>query len=103
MVGMTEHSGSSEDGGCQEAIHRLYHYLDGELTEERRRAIQAHLDECNPCLEAYDFEAELRSIVAGHCREQPPSTLRDRVAAALRSEREAAAGRRIGGSTPGRS
>ena len=30
-------------GDCQEALHTLYHYLDGELTPERRQAIPQHL------------------------------------------------------------
>ncbi len=28
---------------CDGAIHRVYHYLDGELTVWKRRAIKAHL------------------------------------------------------------
>ena len=28
---------------CDEAIHQLYHFLDGELTEERRIKISEHL------------------------------------------------------------
>ena len=34
---------------CDEAILRIYQYLDGELTVWRRRAISRHLDECPPC------------------------------------------------------
>ncbi len=45
---------------CNETIERLYTYLDGELTDERRHEIKEHLDECAPCLGAFDFEAELR-------------------------------------------
>ncbi len=33
-------------GDCQDALHTLYHYLDGELTADRRQAIQKHLDQC---------------------------------------------------------
>ena len=33
------------------AIHQLYHYLDGELTDERRTQIAEHLDFCAPCAE----------------------------------------------------
>ena len=29
---------------CDEAVHELYHYLDGELTEERRDEIRVHLE-----------------------------------------------------------
>jgi mycothiol system anti-sigma-R factor len=69
--------------GCQEAIETLYNFLDGELTDRRRSEIQLHLEECAPCLEAFDFEAELKLIIARKCRDQVPSNLRDRVHEAL--------------------
>jgi mycothiol system anti-sigma-R factor len=76
--------GSSYDpSGCQEAIHTLYHFLDGELTEQRRQQISEHLVECSPCLEAFDFEAELKLVIARKCRDQVPQALRDRVYRAL--------------------
>lgn len=70
-------------GGCQDALHTLYHYLDGELTEDRRRAIERHLHECQPCLHAFDFEAELKMVVARSCRDQVPNHLRSKIAKAL--------------------
>jgi mycothiol system anti-sigma-R factor len=71
---------------CQEAIHIIYHYLDGELTEGRRQEIQTHLDACLPCLEAFDFEAELRIFIARKCRDEVPESLRLRVAEAIHHE-----------------
>ena len=73
---------------CQEAIHTLYHYLDGELTEYRRVEIRQHLDDCMPCLEAFDFEAELRIVIAHKCRDAVPDHLRIRVAKAIRAVEE---------------
>jgi mycothiol system anti-sigma-R factor len=70
-------------GECEAALRILYHYLDGELTPERRRAIQRHLDECSPCLQAFDFEAELKVLVARCCRDQVPESLRVKVAEVL--------------------
>jgi mycothiol system anti-sigma-R factor len=67
-------------GDCDEALHTLYNFLDGELTPDRRRAIQDHLEHCAPCLHAFDFEAELKSLVARSCRDQVPESLRSRVA-----------------------
>ena len=67
-------------GDCQDALQTLYHYLDGELTPERRAAIQRHLSQCGPCLDAFDFEAELKAVVARSCRDQVPDSLRQRVA-----------------------
>ena len=69
--------------GCQEAIQTLYHFLDGELTDQRRYEIQLHLDECSPCLEAFDFEAELKLVIARKCRDQVPARPRERVRRAL--------------------
>jgi mycothiol system anti-sigma-R factor len=73
-----------ESGGdCEQALRTLYYFLDGELTAERREAIQHHLDECSPCLEAFDFEAELKMAIARCCRDQVPDGLRQRVADVL--------------------
>lgn len=77
--------------GCDETIERLYSYLDGELTEQRRIEIARHLDLCGPCVGAYGFESELRKLVANRCRDRVPDALRARVAEALREESAAAA------------
>ncbi len=72
--------------GCEETIERLYFYLDGELTEQRRIEISRLLDLCGPCVGAYGFEAELRKLVANRCKERVPDALIARVADALRQE-----------------
>jgi mycothiol system anti-sigma-R factor len=68
---------------CEDALHELYGFLDGELTDERRKRIHRHLDDCQPCAEPYDFEAELRQIVRRKCQEQVPDHLVAKVRAAL--------------------
>jgi mycothiol system anti-sigma-R factor len=73
---------------CRAALHELYGYLDGELTDERRAAIHRHLDECQPCAEPYDFEAELREVVRRKCQEQVPASLMAKVQAALAREQQ---------------
>jgi len=68
-------------GDCTDALNTLYHFLDGELTTERRLAIQHHLEECSPCLRAFDFEAELKAVIARCCREDHvPDSLKQKVA-----------------------
>jgi mycothiol system anti-sigma-R factor len=71
---------------CGETVHRLYHFLDGELTPDRRHLIADHLDKCAPCLEAYDFEAEVRRLIADKCKDHVPDHLRERIAAAIEHE-----------------
>ena len=70
---------------CYEAVELLYHYLDGELTYERRVVIAMHLAECPPCGDAFEFERDLRIVIAQRCRERVPEGLRARVYDALRS------------------
>ena len=68
---------------CDVALAELYQYLDGELTDDGRRRIEQHLRDCSPCLEAFDFEAEIRRLVADRCRDQCPDALRQRIQAAI--------------------
>ena len=72
--------------GCDETIERLYYYLDGELTEQRRIEIARHLDLCGPCVGAYGFEQDLRKLLVNRCQDRVPDALRERVAQALRDE-----------------
>ena len=76
------------DDNCDDALHELYGFLDGELTVERRAKIQSHLDDCPPCYEAFDFEAELRIVIARKCTEQVPDALKRRIAEAIAQEPE---------------
>jgi mycothiol system anti-sigma-R factor len=71
------------DVDCNETIEILYTYLDGELTDERRIVIKRHLDFCPPCLGAFDFESELRQVIADRCKDHVPDALRQRIHDAL--------------------
>ena len=71
---------------CEEAVHELYTYLDGELTEVRREEIRVHLDYCGPCGGAAEFEAELRRVIANRCKDRVPESLIRRVAEAIEEE-----------------
>jgi len=77
---------AAQQADCREAVERLYFYLDGELTIERRAVIQRHLDSCSDCIEAYEFEAELRMAISRSCREAVPGELRVRIARAISFE-----------------
>jgi mycothiol system anti-sigma-R factor len=62
---------------CNETLRELEAFLDGELSGDSRHAIHAHLEGCNDCLQAFDFHAELRTVIAAKCRndEMPPTLL----------------------------
>ncbi len=81
---MAEHAG--EHDPCDDVLHELYHFLHGELTPDIRQRIEEHLDDCPPCYEAFDFEAELRIVIARKCSDQVPEALRQRIADAIEHE-----------------
>ena len=83
---MADIDSAAEIADCQEAVQRLYDFLDGELTAERRVVIQRHLDACHDCIEAFEFEAELKLAISKGCREVVPESLRIRVFQAIITE-----------------
>lgn len=68
---------------CTETLEELYYFLDGECTPEKRAKIEQHLEDCPPCFEAFDFEAEIKEYVRSRCREKSPEDLRARIADAI--------------------
>lgn len=78
-------SDDCSEPNCREAVEDLYTFLDGQLDEERRSLIQSHLDDCAPCLTAFEFHEDLKRLVNDKCRSEMPEGLRDRVFAALDS------------------
>ena len=67
------------DDDCSAMIARLHVFLDGELTDDRRTRIQAHLDDCPSCFGAFDFEAELRIVVRSRVQTRVPPALIERI------------------------
>ncbi len=78
-----EHAHEHIEVGCEAALEELYLFLDGELTTDKRNQIEHHLDDCSPCFEAFDFEAELRHVISTRCRDEVPDSLREAVARIL--------------------
>ncbi len=65
---------------CDDTLRQIYVYLDRELQPTTRHAIEAHLGGCLDCLQAFDFHAELKTVIARKCREDaPPPELLERI------------------------
>lgn len=75
-----EHDG--ED--CVEYLEQIVYLLDNELDQADITVVQMHLHECSPCLERYDLQRAVKSLVARSCTESAPATLRDRVRLQIR-------------------
>ena len=79
-------SGHQHDPGtdCADYLERIVYFLDNELDEADCTAVQAHLDECGPCLERFDLQRTVKAVVARSCSESAPAELRERVLMRIR-------------------
>ncbi|WP_134768635.1 mycothiol system anti-sigma-R factor [Nocardioides sp. 1609] len=75
---------AAHDEECADYLERIVYFLDNELDDADCSVVRAHLDSCNPCLEKYDLQRTVKSVVARSCSEQAPSDLRERVRIRIR-------------------
>lgn len=77
---MTEH-----EMDCGDALEQMYLFLDNEMDEEDCARVRQHLADCEPCLEQYDLEGLVKSVVHRSCgSDRPPEDLRQRVLSRIR-------------------
>ena len=76
--------GQAADADCSEVLHRVYEYLDGEMTVDDTVKIKHHLDACGPCLKQYDLDQALKALVKRSCAcEEAPVELRTQIMARI--------------------
>jgi mycothiol system anti-sigma-R factor len=71
---------------CDEALERLYEYLDSELDQATSEGIRAHLDDCGYCSGSFDFEKRLKLVVKERLSEEVPQQFIMRLRGALDRE-----------------
>lgn len=73
---------------CEEALQRLYEFLDGELSAESTHEVRHHIELCEACYPEVKFTTEFRDAIHRAARGQPvcPESLRQKIAAMLRRE-----------------
>lgn len=72
---------------CNETLRELQLFLDGELPGDQHEHVLGHLQACMECYHAYDFQAELKQIIAAKCgSEALPPGLLDRIKQSLAAE-----------------
>lgn len=72
---------------CDDALERMYLYIDGELTADSAEAIKVHINDCPPCFDAFHFEERLKLVVRARLQEEVPTELMIRLKSIIRSER----------------
>jgi mycothiol system anti-sigma-R factor len=79
-----QHGDEVSASECADFLKRIVYFIDNELDEADCSEVRVHLDSCNPCLEKYDLQRTVKSVVARSCSEAAPHELRERVMLRLR-------------------
>lgn len=69
----------SERIGCQDAIRRLWQYLDGELENVDQQAVEDHLTFCRRCCGELAFAKELRRTLVTRSEVDLPVDVQERL------------------------
>lgn len=82
-----ESSDQAHPVGCDEALEKLFDFLDGELDDSFEARLRAHVTRCGHCTDVADYERRFLEVLhAARTEEKCPKSLRDRVIATLRAE-----------------
>lgn len=68
---------------CRDALEHLAELLDHAMSDSDAEIVRAHIETCEPCLEAADVEEHLRVLVRRACHEKAPEQLRLRIVSQL--------------------
>jgi anti-sigma factor (TIGR02949 family) len=76
---------------CQHMLARVHEFLDHELDHATSDEIRAHIAACEPCLDRYDVEQAVKTLVNRCCGgDKAPSALRSKVLGQLAAAQAAA-------------
>ena len=64
---------------CEEALRRLFEYIDAELAGERQREVDHHLERCRSCFSRVEFEKRLKAHVGELGTEPVDPALQQRI------------------------
>lgn len=76
---------TKEEINCEQALKQILDYIDHELGEHERAAMQQHLHTCKSCFSRMEFERRLKEKVSALCDDEVPSQLGARIKGLLKS------------------
>lgn len=80
-------AGDPEMIPCDEALERLFEYLDGELEGRAREEVEKHLEVCRRCYPRLQFEKSfMEAVRRARSGEGAPPELRNRILTVLEKE-----------------
>jgi len=70
---------------CERALDQLFEFIDHELPESRRDAVQHHLHTCKSCFSRFEFERRLKEKLGGLREPEVPLETSERIRKLLKS------------------
>jgi mycothiol system anti-sigma-R factor len=65
---------------CEEAVRKLYEYLDHELDTTTAQQLDKHLEICKSCCDHFEFERKVKKLIKDSCfDEKAPQFLKDKI------------------------
>lgn len=77
--------GEPSEASCEDVLAEVWLFLDNECDQQRRDAVQKHLDGCGTCLEHFGIEEHIKVLLHRKCSgEHAPTELKERLRASIR-------------------
>jgi len=71
---------------CDEAVRKLYEYLDKELDQSSVEQLEKHLEICKGCCDHFEIEKKVIGMIQDSCvGHKAPQMLRDKIVGNLRN------------------
>jgi len=71
---------------CEEAVKKLYEYIDKELDRSTVEQLDRHLEICKSCCDHFEFERKVKALIQDSVFVQKaPISLKDRIQTNLKS------------------
>jgi anti-sigma factor (TIGR02949 family) len=71
---------TSHEIDCEQALRRIFEFIDHELDGAERDAMERHLSTCRSCFSRADFEKRLKGKMAGIREERASPGTAERIA-----------------------
>jgi len=69
---------------CEEALKRLFDYIDNELHAHRHSEMEDHLSKCRSCYSRLEFEKKLHTHLKNAAQTKAPKELQSKISDLIR-------------------
>jgi anti-sigma factor (TIGR02949 family) len=76
---------SKQQIDCEQALKKIFEFIDHELGDDERASMQHHLHTCKSCFSRMEFEQRLKQKISGLLDGQASASVSERINGLLKS------------------